>query len=252
MPRERIPRAARFVLKFLKTRAGGSEKKLAAKATAARKLHYAKGGSGSHGYLAGQDLTSARAHQLLLQTVNSAQSYPPFALLPLLQGSQKQSAGFWPASHLARRRYHRKAPCFAACPLYAKPQPQPLLSFPMRLACTSPIRRAAAQKAQQMQVPSDPLYKYATLCRVQLIQSVPVLASKHAALTGLHTYAGLARPVSASNQAGCTPQQSRQALQQFTQLSKKTAGQVGTRAMSATAADGRTALRSYAQLGRRS
>lgn len=248
MPRERIPRAARFAFKYLKTRVGGSEKKLAAKATAARKLHYATGDSGSHSYLAGLNLSSARANQLLLQTVNSAQSYPPFALLPLLRGSQKhRAATFWPANHLTRRRYHVKPPCFAARPLYVTPQPQPLQAFPMRLPNTHRFRITATPEAR---APSHPLHKYAALGRVQLIQSVPVDANQQSALTGLHTYAGLARPVSVGNQAVSTTQQLRQALQQFAQLGKRSVGQSGGRVLSAKAADSRSALKSYALLSR--
>lgn len=208
------------------------------------------GDSGSHSYLAGLNLSSARANQLLLQTVNSAQSYPPFALLPLLRGSQKQGAAtFWPANHLTRRRHHVKPPCFAARPLYVTPQPQPLPAFPMRVPNTHRFRIAATQNAQ---APSHPLYKYAALGRVQLIQSVPVAANQQGALTGLHTYAGLARPVSAGNQAVCTKQQSRQALQQFAQLGKRSVAQSSVKGASAKAADSRSALKSYALLSRRS
>lgn len=250
MPRERIPRAARFALKYLKTRVGGSEKKLAAKATAARKLHYATGGTGNHVYLGGLDLTSASLHRLLLQTVNCAESYPPFALLPLLRVAQTQNgATYWPANHLPRRRYHVKPPCFAACPLYAKAQPQPFLNFPMKLHTTPQIKLGVTPKPE---LPSHPLYKYAALGRVQLIQSVPVSSDRQVALRGLHTYAALARPMSATNQAHCTTQHTRQSLQKFAQLDRKQVGQSGRRSLSAKAADSRSALKSYAQLDRRS
>lgn len=209
-----------------------------------------EGGSGSHAYLAGQDLTSAEGHQLLLQTVISAQSYPPFALLPLLRGNQKQGrATFWPANHLARRQYHMKPPCFAACPLYAKPQQQPSLTFPMKLPSISPVKISIAPKAP---APSHPLYKYAALGRIQSIQSVPVSAERQGPVTGLHTYAGLAKPMPATSQASYSAQHPRQALKQFAQLDNRAVGQSCRRGLSATAASGREALRSYANLNRHS
>lgn len=213
------------------------------------------GGTGNNVYLAGLDLTSASLHQLLLQTVSCAKSYPPFALLPLLRVAQTQNgATYWPANHLPRRRYHVKPPCFAACPLYANAQPQPFLKFPVRLRTTPQVKIGVTPKTE---LPSHPLYKYAALGRVQLIQSVPVssdkqIASNPPALRGLHTYAALARVMPASNQAGCTTKQTRQSLQKFTQLDRKSAGQSGKRSLYAKAADSRSALKSYAELNRRS
>ncbi len=208
------------------------------------------GGTGNHVYLAGLDLTSTKLHQLLLQTVNCPESYPPFALLPLLRVAQTQNgATYWPTNHLPRRRYHVKPPCFAACPLYAKAQPQPFLNFPMKLHTTPQIRIGVTTKTE---LPSHPLYKYAALGRVQLIQSVPVSSDRQVAMKGLHTYAALARAVPAVNQAGCTTQQTRQSLQKFAQLDRKLVGQSGRRSLSAKVADSRSALKSYAQLDRRS
>ena len=208
------------------------------------------GGTGNHVHLAGLDLTSASSHQLLLQTVNSAESYPPFALLPLLRAAQTQhGATYWPANHLPRRRYHVKPPCFAACPLYAKAQPQPFLNFPMKWHTIPQIKIGFSPKTE---LPSHPLYKYASLGRVQLIQSVPVSSGRQVALRGLHTYAALARPMPAVSQAGCTTQQTRHSLQKFAQLDRKPVGQSGRRSLSAKAADSRSALKSYAQLDRRS
>ncbi len=195
-------------------------------------------------------MTSAKLHQLLLQTVNCAESYPPFALLPLLRVAQTQNgATYWPTNHLPRRRYHVKPPCFAACPLYAKAQPQPFLNFPMKLHTTSQVKLQVTSKTEP---PSHPLYKYAALGRVQLIQSVPVSSDRQIALRGLHTYAALARPMPAVDKAGCTTQQTRQSLQKFAQLDRKLVGQSGRRSLSAKAADSRSALKSYAQLDRRS
>jgi len=71
-------------------------------------------------------------------------------------------------------------------------------------------------------------------------------------LKGLHTYAALARPMPAIDQAGCTAQQTRQSLQKFAQLDRKLVGQSGRRSLFAKAADSRSALKSYAQLDRRS
>ncbi|DBA79968.1 TPA: hypothetical protein ACH3X1_008171 [Trebouxia sp. C0004] len=251
MPREKISRAARFALKYLKTRVGGSEKKVAAKATAARKLHYATGGTGNHDHLAGLDLTSANLHQLLLRTVIGAESYPPFALLPLLrlEALIHNGATYWPADHLPYQRYHVKPPCFAACPLYAKARPQSFINFPVRLHTTPQIKVGVTPKTE---LPSHPLFKYAALGRVQLIQSVPVSSNRQVALRGLHTYAALARPMPAINQADCIAQHIRQSLQKFAQLDRKPVGQYGRRSLSAKAADTRSALKSYAQLDRRS
>jgi len=208
------------------------------------------GGTNHHVYLAGQNLKSVSVHQLLLQTVNGAESYPPFALLPLLRVAKTQSgATFWPANHLPCRRYNVKPPCFAACPLYAKAQPQPFLNLPVKLHTTPKIKIRVTSKTE---LPSHPLYKYAALGRVQLIQSVPVSANRQVALKGLHTYAALARPMPAIDQAGCTAQQTRQSLQKFAQLDRKLVGQSGRRSLFAKAADSRSALKSYAQLDRRS
>ncbi|KAL3158400.1 hypothetical protein ABBQ38_010636 [Trebouxia sp. C0009 RCD-2024] len=251
MPRERIPRAARFVVKYLKTRAGGSEKKLAAKATAARKLHYTAGGGNQH-RLPFHESTSARAHQLLLHTVLTAQSYPPFALLPLLQRGQKlSSAAIWPGANTIRRHHHIKSPCFAAKPLYAELQKPAPPVFPMRLQKLLPVKvhNIEAHKATP---PSHPLYKYAALGRVQHIQSVPITADSRRTLTPLHTYARLAQPVSASTNAAVSAQQSRQALQHFAQLDKKLSRHTGAQVVSQDVPNNRNAFRSYARLGHKS
>ena len=102
------------------------------------------------------------------------------------------------------------------------------------------------------ELPSHPLYKYAALGRVQLIQSVPVLSDRQVALRGLHAYAALARAMPAGNQAGCTTQQTRQSLQKFAQLDRKLVGLSGRGSLSAKVADSRSALKSYAQLDRHS
>jgi len=113
------------------------------------------GGTNHHVYLAGQNLKSVSVHQLLLQTVNGAESYPPFALLPLLRVAKTQSgATFWPANHLPCRRYHVKPPCFAACPLYAKAQPQPSLNLPVKLHTTPKIKIGVTSKTE---LPSHPV-----------------------------------------------------------------------------------------------
>lgn len=248
MPRERIPRAARAILKYLKTRAGGSEKKLAAKATAVRKLHNDLGGNSSHAYLTGQRLAAYRAHQLLLQTIHCGQSYPPFALLPLLRGSQKEGqAALWPASQSIRRRYHAKSPCFAACPLYARPQPEPhaALVFPMRMPRKPFVQVKSAAKHKP---PSHPLYKYAALGCVQSIHSVTV-TEKHG-VSGFRGYATLMQPAPAPKVSQQTSHQSWQALQQYANLGKASAAN-SRREVFTQAGNNRQSLMSYAQLTRR-
>lgn len=251
MPRERIPRAARFVAKYLRTRAGGSEKKLAAKATAARKLHYTAGGN-SQNQLPFQGSAIARAHQLLLHTVLTAQSYPPFALLPLLQRGQKlSSAAIWPGRNTIRRQHRIKSPCFAAKPLYANLQKPVTLVFPMRLHKLLPVK-IHNMEVHKATPPSHPLYKYAALGRVQHIQSVPIAADARSTLTPLNTYARLAQPVSASNHAAVSAHQSRQALQQFAQLGRKSSTHNGAQLVSPDVASNRNAFKSYARLGHKS
>ena len=183
----------------------------------------------------------------------TAQSYPPFALLPLLQqGSKLSSGAIWPGANTIRRHYDIRSPCFAAKPLYANLQKQksPII-FPIRLQRVLPVKIHSIE-AQIATPPSHPLYKYAALGRVQHIQSVPVAAASCSTLTPLHTYARLAQPVSASNNVAASAQQSRQALQRFTQLNRKSSRHIDAQLVSTNAANNRNALKSYAQLGRRS
>lgn len=196
--------------------------------------------------MSNQEAVAARAHQLLLQTVNSAHSSPPFALLPLLQRSQKSPSGIaLPALQKVQRQYLVKSPSFAAKPVYASLHRQASPVFPMGLARLQPVR-LHSQEGLMMNAPSHPLYKYASLGRVQQIHSVPVASASRKTLTLLHTYASLAQPVPASNQAAVTAQQSRQALLQFAQLNRKQPKQSSRQSMSK---NNRTALQSYAQLG---
>ena len=90
--------------------------------------------------------------------------------------------------------------------------------------------------------------------RVQHIQSVPVAPAAHSSLTPLHTYATLGQPVSASQQAALTSQQSRRALQQFAQLNTKQSrhGRVVSTQMPDSTSSTRSALGLYARLGRQS
>lgn len=255
--------------------AGGSEKKLAAKATAARKLHYTAGtvclagtlfvdllgacllvtlcikltcvvgGSFGQPHLYSHFSVLAQAHQLLLHTV-LAQSYPPFALLPLLQRGQKLSpAAIWPGANTVRRHHHIKSPCFAAKPFYANVQKQNFPGFPIRRQTPAPLKIHDI-KAQKAAPTSDPLCKYAALGRVQHIQSVPVAAASRSTLMSLHTYARLAQPVSTGNHTATSSQQSRQTLQRYAQLHSKMPKHNN---VSANMATNRIALKSYAQLG---
>ena len=204
------------------------------------------GSSGSYAASPSQQTTAAELRQLLLQTVSSEKSYP-FALLPLLQDYHHDcQATLWPISCLPRRHYQVKPPCFAARPLYAKHHPRPLLTFPMRVPR---IRAAKLGDALTSNTPSNPMYKYATMGRVQTIQSVPVSTLSKGALTGLHTYAGLGRAVACNGQVACTPQQAQQALQQFARLDKRTGHRTDT-AVRGKAAGGWHTLRSYARMGK--
>ena len=121
----------------------------------------------------------------------------------------------------------------------------------MRLQRLLPVKihNIEAQKATP---PSHPLYKYAALGRVQHIQSVPIAVEARSTLTPLHTYARLAQPVSAGNHAAVSSQQSRQALQQFAQLDRKSSRHIGAQAVSPAVANNRHAFKSYARLGHKS
>lgn len=252
--------------------AGGSEKKLAAKATAARKLHYTAGVAGFVGLLGslpprltlliklfcvaggsfGQSHQYSRvsvlpgAHRLLLHTVR-AQSYPPFALLPLLQQGQKlSSAAIWPGASTVRRQLHIKSPCFAAKPFYANPQKQNCSGFPIRRQKLASITIQSVE-AQKATLKPHPLCKYAALGRVQHIQPVPFAAGSRSSMASLHTYARLAQPVSASNYAVASSQCPQQTLQRYAQLHSKLP-QHNAQLVSANVANNRDALKSYAQL----
>ena len=215
------------------------------------KLSRVVGGSFGQPHPYSQLTALAQAHQLLLHTV-LAQSYPPFALLPLLQRGQKLSpAAIWPGANTVRRQHHIKSPCFAAKPLYANIQRQNSSGSPVRRQTPAPLKvhDIEAQKA----IPkSHPLCKYAALGRVQHIQSVPVAAASRSSLTSLHTYARLAQPVSASNHAAASSQQSRQTLPRYTQLHSKMPKHNISQLVSSNRATNTNALKSYAQLGCRS
>lgn len=276
---QQVACCARFSLTqvFCGVGAGGSEKKLAAKATAARKLHYTAGmacivgtlfvnlpvvtlfvklsfvvgGSFGQPHLYNQSTILVQGHQLLLHTV-LAQSYPPFALLPLLQRGQKLSpAAIWPGANTVRRQHHIKSPCFAAKPLYANIPRQNSSRFSVRWQTPAPLKILDIE-AQKAIPESHPLCKYAALGRVQHIQSVPVAAASRSTLTSLHTYARLAQPVLASNHAAASNQQSRQTLRRYAQLHSKLPKHNNAQLVSANRATHTNALKSYAQLGCRS
>ena len=180
------------------------------------------------------------------------QSYPPFALLPLLQRGQKLSAAaIWPGANTVRRQHHIKSPSFAAKPFYANLQKQNSSTFPLRRQTLTSLKihNIEAQKATPR---SHPLCKYAALGRVQHIQFVPVAAASRSTLRSLHTYARLAQPVPAGNRAAASSQQSRQTLQRYAQLRSKMPKQHGAQLVSANMANNRNALKSYAQLSCRS
>ena len=170
-------------------------------------------------------------------------------MLPLLRGSQKEGqAALWPVSQLIRRRYHVKSPCFAACPLYARPQPEPhaALVFPMRMPRKPFVQVKSAAKHKP---PSHPLYKYAALGRVQSIHSVPVSTEQHG-VSGFKSYATLMQPAPAPKSSQQTSHQSRQALRQYASLGKASTAN-SRREVSNQAGNNRQALLSYAQLNRR-
>ena len=211
--------------------------------------YIAAGANYNHPQFTHEGTAAARAHQLLLQTVSSAHSSPPFALLPLLLRSPKSPpATALPVLHRVRRQHHVKSPSFAAEPVYASLHKQVSPVFPMRMQRLQPVT-VENQQALKTSAPSHPLYKYASLGRVQHIHSVPVAAASRSTLTLLHTYASLAQPVPANNHAAVTTQQSRQILLQFAQLNRKQPKRSGRQSMSTSVANNRTALHAYAKLG---
>ena len=215
------------------------------------KLPCVVGGSFGQTHLYSQVSVLAQAHQLLLHTV-LAQSYPPFALLPLLQRGHKLSpAAIWPGANTVWRKLHIKSPCFAAKPFYANLQKQNSPGFFIRWQTLAPLNMHNIQ-AQKATPKSHPLCKYAALGRVQHIQSVPVAAASRSTLKPLHTYATLAKPVLASKHAAASYQQSRQSLQRYAQLHSKMPNQNDAQLVSNNMANNRNALKTFAQLGCRS
>lgn len=208
------------------------------------KLFCVEGGSFGQPHLYSHVSVLPGAHRLLLHTV-LAQSYPPFALLPLLQRGQKlSSAAIWPGASTVRRQLHIKSPCFAAKPFYTNQQNSS--GFPIRrqrLASTT-IQNIEAQKAT---LKPHPLCKYAALGRVQHIQSVPVAAGSRSTMASLHTYARLAQPVLASNHAVASSQRPQPTLQRYARLHSKLPKH-NAQLVSANVTNNRDALKFYAQL----
>lgn len=234
-------------------------KKLAAETLAAdSKSICMHTGNGDQSGILQHGVSSAEARHLLLQSFICSQAYPSFAMLPLLQQSQRQlsrSLCCLPRLQLQPKRpFQVQAPSFAARPLYMNRRRKACISFskanstqmsdrPETSANLSPPRKSQAVSA------AHPLYNYAALHQGSSVpQATAAIPHKHSA-SGLRTYAVMAVPAT-EQRPKSRPNNLHGTLSSFAKLSTQTAGVVPGQTASKPA--GKHAWKHYAHLRTRS